>query len=301
VLSFAILSVISAQEIIELQCRFTYSFLGLYTCQMPVANVSNPNAIYRFVGEHQANYTNDDVVNFETRYTNFEFIPQQLFTTFPNLIEMEIRASNLKSINISGTDKFQQLYFSSNNISRIENGTFARQSNLTLLVLNLNQIIQLDEDAFIGLNSCNRLTLLGNNITELPGRIFNNVPTLRVIDLEENQLKRIENGTFSELELTGLYLEYNEINEISPDFAKSVIRDRALINLRGNRCTNHWAFFIDDLDIVHFNMNLGRCYENYNQRSENDERRLTMEFNGRLNIYDRFNNLISIINNNSEQ
>lgn len=295
----AILSTSLAQSIIDLQCAFFFEYpSGEYGCQLFNVNVTDPNASYRIIGNHLGNSTNNDVELFEVYGSDFQFIPQEIFTTFPNIDDMEVYESNLQSINVSGTNRLKQLYLTRNNISRIEGRTFENLVNLTTLVLIRNGIFELDEEAFVGLQNLNRLSLIGNNISTLSSQVFNNLSLLRILDLEANQLTRIESEAFVGLtNLRNLYLEWNRIEAISPEFTRSFRNSAVIINLNRNVCIDFYGYFADDFDWVRFNSELEECYENFYPRGDNDERRLSLEFTGRLNIYDRFDNLIGVINN----
>jgi hypothetical protein len=296
-----ILSGSSAQNIIDLQCGFFFEYpSGEYGCQLSRVNVTDNTATYRIVGNHLGNLTNNDVEIFEVYNSDFRFIPQEIFTTFPNIDTMKVYDSNLQSINVSGTNNLRILYLNGNNISTINNGTFETLVNLTTLVMNRNGISTLEENAFIGLTNLSRLTLISNNITTLPTQVFQHLQLLRILDLDQNQLTRIEHEVFANLtNLRNLYLEANRIEAISPSFTRSLRENIIFINLNRNICIDFFGYFNDDFDWARFNMEINECYENYTQRNENDERRLSMEFTGRLNIYDRFNNLIGVINNNN--
>jgi hypothetical protein len=289
---------LSAQNI-DLSCRFFSDFYG-YGCQLFEVNVTDPSVSFTFSGEHKEGNTDSDVVVLEVLGSDFRFIPQEIFTFFPNIHTIEVYTSNLQSINVSGTDRLLQFTAVSNNISRIENGVFTSQPNITSINLNRNGIKEIEENAFNGLELLSTLYLIGNDITNIPNGLFNNTPALRSLDFERNQLTRIESETFSNLRnLRYLWLEHNRIDAISPNFTHPFADSISLVNLKGNVCVDGEVDFTGELSFVLFNMHVAKCFENHSPRNENDERRLSMEFTGRLNIYDRFNNLIGVINNNN--
>lgn len=294
----AYLSALSAQTV-DLECNFVYT-LALYTCELSDIIVTDPEAQYNFGGEHLENRTNDNVDRVAIQNSNTPFIIPEIFTAFPNITELLIRESGLESIEFPPTHQLRRIFFSYNRIGTLKNATFANQSNLTHLNLNRNHIAVIEEDAFIGLDNVETIFLIANNLTELPGRIFANIPSLTTLDLENNNLTRIEAATFAEnRQLWRLYLEYNEITAIEPTFLRN-LTGLNYVNLRGNECVQNGFFFDDEFDTIRFHQSLADCYEGFTPRSPNEDRSMTMEFAGQLNVYDAFNNIIAVINQQTD-
>lgn len=288
----------SSAQTVDLECLFTVENT-FYTCQLYQIEATDPNVQYNFVGEHLPNHDNNDVVFVEILSSNTPFIIPEIFSTFPNILRLDVRRSNLQSIEFPSDvpETLEQIFFIDNEIPTIESGTFSPLVNATLIDLINNHIQVIEEDAFAGLTRMERLYLIGNRLSELPGRIFANMPELVYLDLENNDLSRIESETFAENHrLRTIYLEYNQITAIAPNFIRNLSQELSFINLNGNECISSSFNFQDEFDIIRFHRALEDCYEAFSPRAPTDDRLLTMEFIGQLNVYDEFGNIIAVIN-----
>lgn len=203
----------------------------------------------------------------------------------------------MESISIPDTVQLYEISINGNNISRIDNGTFAGQPGLIHLNLRANGIQELDEDAFTGLSVLESLVLIGNDIQVIAPRTFHPLASVMYLDLERNNLTSIGEDIFSHnTEIRTLYLEFNQIEEISPRFLSSFGNNLSYINLSGNICVDRSFYFTsgDDLSIVVLHSTLRNCYNNFSGRST-DDRDITMHYKGHLRLFDEFGNLVGSV------
>lgn len=253
----------------------------------PLANVT-------FGGDHLEGRSNGDVSNVDILYSNTSFMIPQLFTTFPNLSTLEISLSGLQSINIPDFIQLRRLLIDRNNISRIERAAFVSQRRLTYLNARDNIIREIDEYAFVGLSSLESLVLIDNHIENLAPRTFQPLTNISYLDLEGNRLTSISADLFSQnTQIRSLYLDFNQIEEISPRFSANLGDKLRYIDLEGNNCIDRRFSINDDDDFsrIILHNSLRTCYNNFNGQTS-DLKRVTLEFQGPMRLYDEFDNLI---------
>lgn len=228
------LSAVSSQAI-AINCDFRLNFFYEYVCQFVGIEVSDPSFVVVIAGEHMEGRTDADVEVVVIKDSNTPFIIPQIFTSFPNVIELEIIRSKLESINIPETVQLEFLTIVGNNIPKLRNNSFSGQHNLLFLELAANNIEEIEDNAFVGLPALVGIDMIGNLITAI-GKVLHPLVNLGYVDFEQNLLTRIEDESFSTNQnLRTIYFEYNQINEISPRFASSLRETLGYVNLIGNR------------------------------------------------------------------
>jgi Leucine-rich repeat (LRR) protein len=239
----AALSSAVAQDV-TIQCTFQISIFNEYACRLEAIEVLDPTANVIIAGNHLPNRTNDDVLVVQIRASNTPFMIQQLFTAFPNIYELDIHQSNLQSINVPRSVQLIWLVLYRNNISRIEGGTFDGQNSLNYLELEGNGITELDENAFVGLQRLSALILIDNLIEVVLPRTFHPLRDLTYLEFERNRLTSIRDIFVTNTNLYSIYLNQNQINDISPEFAASLRTNLRFLNLDRNLCVDN-AFLIN--------------------------------------------------------
>ena len=103
----------------------------------------------------------------------------------------------------------------SNQITKIKSRDFQNLAYCIELHLQYNSISEIGDDAFVGLNSLQKLYLDSNLLTVLTTNMFLHLATLIELDLSNNVLSWIKNGAFNGLEnLEVLHLHANKIASI---------------------------------------------------------------------------------------
>lgn len=291
----AALSCSSAQNL-TLDCAF-FEQSNRYGCLLNNIIIEEVPENVTFTGQHLANRTNADVETVRISNSNTPFLIQQIFETFGNITSLQVYDSQLQSLVIPANIQLQEVYINGNNISRIENGTFANQTRLTYMNLRDNRIQELDEDAFIGLSRLQSLVLIGNNVQIIAPRTFHPLTEVSYLDLERNNLSSIGDEVFSQnTQIRNLYLEYNQIEEISPRFIANFGENLSYINLSGNVCANRSFSFTsgDEFARIALHNALRNCFVNFNG-TISELRHITLEFEGPLRLFDEFGNLVASV------
>lgn len=290
----AILGSTLSQEL-TLNCEFE-DYFGDYLCVLFNITVVDPTQTVVFAGEHLENRSNDDVTEVFIYESNTPFVIQEIFSTFPNIIGLDIYLANLQSIEIPDTVSLEWIDIVGNNIRNIANGTFRSQPGLSFLYLTFNQIETIEENAFEGLSQVQYLELVLNDLVDLEPQTFSALTDVRVVDLELNYLARVGDLFSENRNIRNLYLEYNEITEIHPRFVANLRDSLNVLYLNANHCINAGFFDILREEFLWMFMNnaLRTCFHNFNGTPA-DEKNFGTELRGPVRIFDEFGNLIASV------
>lgn len=181
---------------------------------------------------------------------SFPTFPVNIFTEFPNLIDIEVQDSKVKIFKIpkalSKPSKLEQLElslnvidvidpltmaqfpkltnvdFGYNKIKKITKTTFAKNLLLETIILAFNLIDTIEAGAFDNLKSLEYLYLDSNKLTVLKPGIFK-LPFTKIIDLSSNGATSIIAGAFDNMpKVSTIYLEKNKLKTIPKSaFAKN--------------------------------------------------------------------------------
>lgn len=225
--------------------------------------------------------------------SNTPFMIQQIFTTFTNIAEILIESSNLQSISIPNTVQLTWVELYNNNIARIDSDSFRGQQKLQYFYGDNNNIREIAEDAFEGLIELQVVSLINNRISNLAPKTLQPLTKVFRIDLERNYITSIDENVFSNnLNLESIFLEFNQIREIHPQFAANLRDKLAFINLNGNQCVRRIFTLASDESWRLMNVALQTCFNNFHGTVPED-RSAKIEFTGNLSIFDEFGNLIA--------
>ena len=128
-------------------------------------------------------------------------LPQELFTSFPQLKYLFVAHNKLDSIN---PDTFACA------TSQLFKGNAC--GNLETVVLRNNRISSISPNAFNELKSLNALDVSQNRISHVPDNSFKHLDNLEHLDLSHNFIRDLAQGVFSKLKnLKYLYLNHNDL------------------------------------------------------------------------------------------
>jgi hypothetical protein len=123
------------------------------------------------------------------------------------------------NINEDQLSKLTKIELHNNNITKIKLKTFDGLSNIKELNISNNQLISIKKGTFDGLSSLEELDISNNQLisisTPISPRIFNNLYTLKILNLSHNKLTTIEEEIFIKLcNLKELDLSWNNLATI---------------------------------------------------------------------------------------
>lgn len=281
---------------ITINCDFDLSEFDEYACNLNDITVLDPSANVIFGGTHVATKGNDDVEFVHILNSTTPFVIPQLFTTFPNLIDLTITRSGLQAVNIPESARLTWIDLHDNNITRLERDSFRNQTALVYCFLQFNQILEIDENAFAGLENLLFLDFSENLITELSPQTFNPLSSVTYINFMDNLVTRVEAELFSRNSMLGsLNMSFNRINAISPRFGDSFRETAHYIGLVQNVCIDDVFDVETDDGWNDMTNDLQTCFDNFNNGTSPDTRRIVMEFSGPLTISDENGNILARI------
>jgi len=203
-------------------------------------------------------------------------MPASLF----QLTELNMAGNLLVKVeaeSLDGLDALTHLNLADNQLQSIHSATFRNASNILVLDLSNNQLMEVPESLKylsnlqtldIGKNFISdisgsplavmeglwRLQIHGNQIRNISHSVFSNLRTLQIVDMSANQIENIDRGAFDQNKmLRAIRLDGNQVREIEGIFTH--LPDLIWLNVSDNHITTfdfalvprtlHW------LDISH--------------------------------------------------
>lgn len=252
-----------------------------------------------FIGEHLPGFTEEDVVAVAVVASDMRFIVPEIYTTFPNLIELDFAFAGLQEIDpLPEMANFTTFICFGNDIPTIHNDTFANVgSSLEFLDLELNNIQELEPDAFAGLEETLLLVLLMNSIATPPEGVFWPMSKAIIIDVAFNNFEVIGESLFARnTELLYLGIDFNGIDRIAPTFFAPLRENLMILSAYENECVNRGFEIEDEIVETFLHGSLRNCYNNFMDIRSNETRSLLFEYSGSLRLFDDFGNLILAAN-----
>lgn len=160
----------------------------------------------------------DDLLYFKLiSTTNLTFIPQEIFSKFPNLIHLNLRIGmhDLSPATFAEAAKIKTLFMKRNYVVVLPHGVFARMPELEEVNMQDNQLSHIDDGAFSGLDKMQTLNLYGNYLTVLRAGTFAGAINLRNLNCGFNAIETIEEGALNLPKLEEILFFNNKIKHLS--------------------------------------------------------------------------------------
>lgn len=163
---------------------------SFYSCDIIETELFNENDT---ITTNTANNrkSNDDVTMlFYKEYNDVKFIPNEIFTTFPNLeyfwIAEDQHFATLKANYLKNAHSLKVFHVTHNEITKLSAHIFAEAANLKYINLCSNKIETIHKSAFVGLPKLKGVLLDDNRIRILYPSTFSHLKNLYVLELREN-------------------------------------------------------------------------------------------------------------------
>uniref|UniRef100_V5GRH4 Leucine-rich repeat-containing protein 15 n=2 Tax=Anoplophora glabripennis TaxID=217634 RepID=V5GRH4_ANOGL len=141
-----------------------------------------------------------DVMQLDLFYNKISSIEDGALAGIPNLYTLKLENNALTSFDarkiFQGIPKLQILHLHNNNLASLRRSTFEGLTDLTKLVVSSNQITHIEPGTF-------------------------NLPNLKILNLSNNKIKKLDKNILSGDGLTALwelYLNYNELTSLPTSF-----------------------------------------------------------------------------------
>ncbi|KXJ81829.1 hypothetical protein RP20_CCG016865 [Aedes albopictus] len=166
---------------------------------------------------------------FEFSESKLTEIPRVMFTSFPEMQNLDVTRCQVENIN-----KY----------------TFEQAKELRYLNMSGNQLSMLNNFVFKGCDKLVRLDVSSNRISEVKEKALHDLPKIDHLDLSGNLLKQLDAGLFSKLTLLSyLSLANNRISEIHDRLLENCTMI-AYLDLRGNRIHSLSDTFLSSLTYL---------------------------------------------------
>lgn len=206
--------------------------------------------------------TSSKVREFVILSSEMQYLFSHTLPNSPHLTKLVFLNNHLHSIHSQAFEhlvELQELEITGNPaLVQLLPGTFAKQGNLTTLMLNYNNLETLLPDIFESLAMLEFLQLKGNNISEVPLFLFRNLQDLRVLDLSLNKLRVLREESFAGLTgLEVLRINNNLVEALPPDTFRNS-SELTEIQLEGNRISElaNDTFALTKLKMLNLRRNL---------------------------------------------
>lgn len=156
------------------------------------------------------------------------FVPSKLFESCPQITYFDISGSGLKYVNnyvFTGIQNLLDLKMKNNEIEELHDYIFMYGTNLLRLDFSRNLLTKITNDTFNGLQQLHTLDLGNNRIALVEANSFKSLTKLKKLSLFNNYITEMDSTTFSQNQLTHLYLSYNLLEEIPLLLRVSTILD----------------------------------------------------------------------------
>lgn len=174
------------------------------------------------------------------RRSKLKRLPTVIFETFPNLWHLDL-AIGIDSLHVTDFDNagnLVQLKLTRNYIKRLHSYVFIKASNLTYIDLDTNQISEIQDSTFRGLNFLLQVNLDNNFLSVLTRDAFIGAVNIETLSFERNQISTIEEGVFDLPKLREINLSFNQIQSLpdglflnSPQLLHVNLSDNLLLQL----------------------------------------------------------------------
>lgn len=215
------ISCVSAQSgaVVQGDCRLASNDYG-YTCYLSGINLA-PEDTLNIIANHEGEFTDDDVVDVYFYASNVSYVPNVVFTKFPNTQILNMNTIGLQNIPagaFAGANHLERFSAMFNDLSSIGEGAFRGLDNIHEIDLGFNEITDIHLNGFDGLQNLQIIDFNENPLTTetLIGR-FVHLTSLRSLYLGGNRLTHLPANFFGLPELRFLFIYRNAITTIHPD------------------------------------------------------------------------------------
>lgn len=297
-LIFGFIAAASAQDSVEIECDYYTNANDEYVCFLFALDFIPRNTSVTFIGEHEEGRNESQVDVVRMYFSDIEHIIPEIYTTFPNLNELDIEFSGLINIDQIPTDLPNFAFFISlaNWVEVIQNNTFVNVGETLLYVdLIFNEIIELELDSFAGCGELSYLYMLLNYIPQPPVGTFWPLVNLIELDLEENNIGFIDDTLLANsTQLTGLWVEANHITRITPRLLSPL--SLRYFGAYENDCIDRYFVLNEPIVETFMHASLQQCYNSFEGLGPDDTRTVRFDYQGPLRLNDEFGNQILVLN-----
>lgn len=160
------------------------------------------------------------------------------------IVSVEFNENDLTTIhagNFENMSELEDLTFSKNKVNTIEEGAFRNLPKLVEVSITQEKITTVNQKWFVGCPSLSSVNLSHNKIKVVPSGAFNffNINLNPDINLEGNEIDKIEIGAFNSQYIDNLNLKNNRLNDINSNIFTNLKNGKNLILTKnGFKCVS---------------------------------------------------------------
>lgn len=283
----------------EVECDYFLDSNNEYNCLLFAIDFIPRNTTVTFIGNHTEGFDESMVDVVRIYFSNVEFVIPEIYTTFPNLNELDLEFTAINVIDQIPTDLPNFAWFISffNDVEVVQNNTFINVGETLFFVdFEVNEIEELELDAFAGCAGVFAMYIDYNRIPQPPTGTFWPLTGLVDLDIGVNRFGFIDDTLFSNnTQLEFLWINSNQIDRITPRFFRTFDNLRYLFAY-SNDCIDR-SFVINEPAVEAFmHASLAGCYGAFEDLGPDDARTVQFVFQGPLSLSDSFGNPILVLN-----
>ncbi|CAO1294620.1 unnamed protein product [Diamesa serratosioi] len=184
----------------KLNCDFTDISMQYACVVTSLDNTMNEMVINGHSANHKSNKRDSDVLAILMYDTNTKHIPRNLgllFYSLTTLVMLNTSLVEIKSQDFDGMMELEHLEISLNLLTSLPINTFSKLTKLRTINLSWNQINTIQNGVFSNNLNLESLFLYENNIKFLGSTLFDGLPMLNIVNLENNTCvtKKYEGST----------------------------------------------------------------------------------------------------------
>ncbi|KAG5666986.1 hypothetical protein PVAND_014989 [Polypedilum vanderplanki] len=159
------------QALQYLECSTT--ILYLYSeCYITFANITDVTKPIEILAEYSFGRSGENITTLRTSdsyafKTDIHYLHPQIFEEFPNLVNIHLYSTKLKSIELNYCEKLDYLSLKNTEIEEIPNEVFKNCTNLTYLSLDIGIVEKVYENSFRGLKNLANLIIRDQKFVEI--------------------------------------------------------------------------------------------------------------------------------------
>jgi len=218
------LAVIASSAATTLNCHFTRNVVFGYVCEIRNVELIEGSDVTIGHADHEEGKTDADVKMVSFIKSSVGFLPNQVFTIFPNVEILDLLEVNLLKWNrdfLKNAKNLKRIWLAKNEIEELGDNSFMGASALENLILRDNKITKISEKAFNGLVQLKSLELQNNLMTSLNMNVFSSLKKLKELNLSYNMITKVDENAFAgSNKIEFLNLDHNNITELPANVFK---------------------------------------------------------------------------------
>ncbi|KAJ6644486.1 Toll-like receptor Tollo [Pseudolycoriella hygida] len=211
-------------------CTYRWDSISqVYSCLIEQQTFEDDENMLPVIGTHLPGFGSENVTQLSTSQSRILVFPSPVVDYFRNMRNVYLRTS-MNSFNrpITNCEHLELIVLDGNNFPTFGGGIFGNCARVTEISLFSASIVEISDNAFVGLSGVEHAILSFNKIISLNSRIFEPLSSLKRLQLDWNNIEHLSAGIFSPSPfLESLILHDNNISS----WHSTILTNTRLTNL----------------------------------------------------------------------